>query len=71
MDWSDVDYLWIIVMFLSAVCFSFWRHPFTAEEWCNAQFLQICSDEETKSSTYLMIRGKLIYIFDFFGELPL
>ncbi len=31
---------------------SFWRHPFTAEDqlvskWCNATFLQICSDEET------------------------
>ncbi len=29
----------------------FWRHPFTAEDplvskWFNAQFLQICSDEE-------------------------
>ncbi len=44
MEWSGVDYLWIIVMFLSAV--SFWRHPFTAEDplvrkWCNATFLQI------------------------------
>ncbi len=32
---------------------SFWRHPFTTEDpfvskWCNAKFLQICSDEETK-----------------------
>ncbi len=32
---------------------SFWRHPFTAvdplvSKWCNATFLQICSDEETK-----------------------
>ncbi len=30
---------------------SFWRHPFTAEvplvsNWCNATFLQICTDEE-------------------------
>ncbi len=32
MDWSGVDYLWIIVMFLSAVGLSFWRHPFTAED---------------------------------------
>ncbi len=29
---------------------SFWRHPFTVEDplvskWCNAKFLQICSDE--------------------------
>ncbi len=33
---------------------SFWRHPFTAEDplvnqWCNATFLQICSDEDTNS----------------------
>ncbi len=38
---------------------SFWRHPFTAEDtlvnmWCNAKSLQICSDEETNSSTYWM-----------------
>ncbi len=30
---------------------SFWRHPFTAEDslvskWCNATFIQICSDGE-------------------------
>ncbi len=35
---------------------SFWRHPFTAEDplvskWCKDTFLQICSDEETNSST--------------------
>ncbi len=35
--------------------FSFWRHPFAAEDtllraWCNATFLQVCSDEETNSS---------------------
>ncbi len=35
---------------------SFWRHPFTADDplvskWRNATFLQICSDEETNSST--------------------
>ncbi len=38
---------------------SFWRHPFTAEDpsvskWRNAVFLQICSDEETNSSTSWM-----------------
>ncbi len=38
---------------------SFWRHPFTAEDplvskWCNTKFLQICSDEETNSSTSWM-----------------
>ncbi len=35
-------------MFLSGL--SFWRHPFTADDplvtkWCNAKFLQICSDK--------------------------
>ncbi len=38
---------------------SFWRHPFTADnplvrKWCNATFLQICSDEETNSSVSWM-----------------
>ncbi len=42
MDWSGVDYLWIIVMFVIIV--SFWWHPFTAEDplvskWCNSKFL--------------------------------
>ncbi len=48
-------------MFLSDYCefeFSFWRHPFTAEnalvsKWCNAKFLQICSNKD-----------KLVYILD-------
>ncbi len=36
---------------------SFWRHPFTTNDplvskWCNDTFLQICSDEETNSSTF-------------------
>ncbi len=40
---------------------SFWRHPFTAEDplvnkWCNAKFLQICSEKETNSSTSWMAR---------------
>ncbi len=51
-----VDYLWIIVMFLSA--FS-WTLILTAPihyrgstgEQGNVTFLQICSDEETNSST--------------------
>ncbi len=30
MDWSGVDYLWIIVMFYQLFGLSFWRHPFTA-----------------------------------------
>ncbi len=57
--WTGV--VWIIVVFLSAGL-SFWRHPFTAEhppvsKWCNATFLQICSDEETNSSTSWMVWG--------------
>ncbi len=49
MNYWTVDYLWIIVMFLSAVWLSFRRHPFTAEDplvskWYDATFLQICSD---------------------------
>ncbi len=43
--------LWCFYLLLEL---SFWRHPFTAEaplvsKWCNATFLQICSDEEIKS----------------------
>ncbi len=56
MDWSHVDYL--LWYFNQLFELSFWRHPFTAEyplvsKWCNAKFLQICSNEE-----------KLIYILD-------
>ncbi len=66
--WTGV--MWIIVVFLS-----FWRHPFTAEDpfmnmWLNATFLQICSSEETNSSTPWMAEGE--YIFSkclFLGEL--
>ncbi len=54
MDWSGVDYLWIIVMFLSAVwTHSDGTHSLQRINWCNAKFLQICSDEQ-----------KLIYILD-------
>ncbi len=47
---------------------SFWRHPFTAEDplvskWCNAAFLQICSDEETNSSTSWMAWGWVHFHF--------
>ncbi len=46
---------WIIVMFYQLFGLSLWRHPFTTEDplvskWCNATFLQICSDEETNST---------------------
>ncbi len=58
-DWIHVEYLWIIVMFLSAVWTLIQQHPFTAEDplvsrWCNATLLKICSDEETNSSTSWM-----------------
>ncbi len=51
---------------------SFWRHPFTAEDplvskWCNAEFLQICSDEERNTFTSWMTWGQVhfqqIFIF--------
>ncbi len=37
---------------------SFWQHPFIAEDplvskWCNAKFLQICSNEKNKFSYIL------------------
>ncbi len=50
----------------------FWRHPFTAEDplmskWGKATFLQICSDEETNSSTSWIAWGwvhiQQIFIF--------
>ncbi len=57
LDWSGVDYLWIIlfiVMILSAVWTLILMAPihckvFMGEQiiYCNAKFLQICSDEET------------------------
>ncbi len=41
----------------------FWRHPFTVDDslvnkWCNAEFLQICSNEETNSSISWMRLSK-------------
>ncbi len=54
--WITCGLLWC---FYQLFGLSFWRHPFTAEDplvskWCNATFLQICSDEETNSSTSRM-----------------
>ncbi len=51
MDWSGMNYLWIIAMYLSDV----WTLILTApifcrgsiDEQCNATLFQICSDEET------------------------
>ncbi len=59
MDWSCVDYLWIILMFYQLFGLSFWRHPFTAVDplvgkWCNTKFIRTCSNEEINSSTSWM-----------------
>ncbi len=59
MDWSCVGYLRIIVMFLSAV----WTLILTAPIHCsasiadarNAVLLQICSNEETNSTSWIFI----------------
>ncbi len=45
--WITCGLLWC---FYQLFGLSFWRHPFTAEDpvvskWCNAKFLQICSDK--------------------------
>ncbi len=57
---------------------SFWQHPFTAEallvsKWCNAKFLQICSDIETNSSTSWIAWGWVHYqqMFIFGWTIPL
>ncbi len=66
-DWISVDYLWVIVMFLSAV----WTLILTApircrgsigERW-NAKFLQMCSDEETNLFTSWMSWGWVHFHF--------
>ncbi len=54
--WITCGLLWC---FYQLFGLSFWRHPFTAEDplvskWCNATFLEICSDETTNSSTSWM-----------------
>ncbi len=46
---------------------SFWRHPFTAEDslvrkWCNANFLQICSNEQKLIYILYGLRGVLLTI---------
>ncbi len=47
------------VFFFQLFGLSFWRHPFTAEDPSDAypKSLQICSDEETSSSTSWMAWG--------------
>ncbi len=55
----ELEWCVLLWCFYQLFGLSFWRHPFTAEDpllskWCNARFLQICSDEQTKSSTSWM-----------------
>ncbi len=54
---------------------SIWQHPFTAvdalmNKWCNAKFLQICSGEETNSSTSTISHSLLFYILTRCETLP-
>ncbi len=68
--WITCGLLWC---FYQLFGLSFWRHPFTAEDplvskWWKNKFLQICSDEETKSSTSWIAWGwvnfQKIFSFD-------
>ncbi len=58
--WITCGLLWCFDQLFGLL---FWRHPFTAEDplvskWWNAEFLKICSDEETNSSA-----NQQIFIF--------
>ncbi len=53
---NDVEYCDVFIRL------SFWRHPFTAEHpllrhWCSVTYFQICSLEETNSSTSWLAWG--------------
>ncbi len=57
--WITCGLLWC---FYQLFGLSFWWHPFTAEDtlvikWCNAEFLKICSNKDTKASRYWMAWG--------------
>ncbi len=67
MDWSCVDYLWIIGMFFYQLFrLSFWRHPFTAEDpLVNNWFFQICSDLEENKLIHISMLGKFPEKFHF------
>ncbi len=74
-----MDYLWITVMFLSAVLTLILTAPIhwwsIGKQWCNAKFLQICSDEETNSFTSWMAWGwvyfQQMFIFEWTISLSL
>ncbi len=50
-DWSRVDYLWIIVMLLSIIKFSVWRHPFTTED----HFISYIFNKSVKKTDKLVL----------------
>ncbi len=63
--WITCELLWCLFGL------SFWRHPFTAEDpsmsmWWNATFPQICSNQETNSSTTWMDWGWVNFPRQFF-----
>ncbi len=63
MNWSCVDYLWIIVMQLFAL--SFWRHPFTAEDPLVSKRASFSKSVPTKKQTHLqyILDGQRVSIF--------
>ncbi len=71
--WLAAVVFWIIVCLYLLFGLSSWRHPFTAEDplvskWYKAKFLQICSDEEKKTSStswmaWERVHFQLIFIF--------
>ncbi len=66
--WTGV--MWIIEVFLSAVWTLILTAPIhcmdpLASKWCNAKFLQICSDEEINSATSCMALGRIHFQYIF------
>ncbi len=64
---SDGLKLNIFMDFIRFFGLSFWRHPSTAEDplvskWCNDTFFQICSNDETNSSTHRIYRGWILFM---------
>ncbi len=71
MDLSHVDYLWIIVIFLSTVGLTFWRHPFTAEDLLGSKLCNFSKSAPKKKQTHLHLgwpEGESIFSnFSFLG----
>ncbi len=57
MDWSSVNYLWIIVMFFLWTVWTLILMAMNFSKSIGDALLQICSDEETISSTSGMAWG--------------